>query len=40
VAEHEGSLVRFHPRFLGFAREYGLIPRACRVAAACEKGEV
>jgi hypothetical protein len=23
VAEHEGNLVRFNPRFLAFARDYG-----------------
>jgi hypothetical protein len=40
VAEHEGNLVRFNPRFLGFAREYSFIPRACHVAAAWEKGKV
>jgi transposase len=40
VAEHEGNLVRFNPRFLGFAREYCFIPRACHVAAAWEKGKV
>jgi hypothetical protein len=40
VAEHDGNLVRFHPRFLGFAREYGFIPRACHVGAAWEKGKV
>lgn len=40
VAEHEGNLVRFNPRFLGFAREYAFIPRACHVAAAWEKGKV
>jgi len=40
VAEHEGNLVRFHPRFLAFAREFHFIPRACHVAAAWEKGEV
>ena len=40
VAEHEGNLVRFNPRFLGFAREYGFIPRACHVAAAWEKGKI
>ena len=34
VAEHEGNLVRFNPRFLAFAREYDFIPRACHVAAA------
>ena len=38
VAEHEGNLVRFNPRFLAFARDYGFIPRACHVAAAWEKG--
>ena len=40
VAEHDGNLVRFHPRFLAFAREYDFIPRACHVAAAWEKGKV
>ena len=40
VAEHEGNLVRFDPRFLAFAREYAFIPRACHVAAAWEKGKV
>lgn len=40
VAEHEGNLVRFNPRFLAFAREYDFIPRACHVAAAWEKGKV
>src|SRR5881296_3927534 len=40
VAEHEGNLVRFNPRFLAFAREYSFIPRACHVAAAWEKGKV
>ena len=38
VAEHDGRLVRFQPRFLAFAREYDFIPRACHVAAAWEKG--
>ena len=37
VAEHDGNLVRFNPRFLAFARECGFIPRACHVAAAWEK---
>jgi transposase len=40
VAEHEGRLVRFHPRFLGFAREFGFYPRACNPAAGWEKGKV
>jgi transposase len=40
VAEHDGNLVRFHPRFLAFARENGFFPRACHVAAAWEKGKI
>ena len=40
VAEHEGNLVRFHPRFLAFAREYSFLPRACHVRAAWEKGKI
>ena len=40
VAEHEGHLVRFNPRFLAFAREYGFLPRACHIRAAWEKGKV
>jgi len=40
VAEHEGHLVRFHPRFLGFARDYGFFPRACNPASGWEKGKV
>ena len=40
VAEHNGNLVRFNPRFLGFAREYDFVPRACHVRAAWEKGKV
>jgi len=40
VAEHDGNLVRFNPRFLAFARECGFVPRACHVAAAWEKGKV
>src|SRR5262245_46994057 len=40
VAEHDGNLVRFHPRFLAFAREYGFFPRACHVAAAWETGKI
>jgi transposase len=37
VAEHDGKLIRFHPRFLAFAREFGFYPRACNVAAGWEK---
>lgn len=40
VAEHDGNLVRFQPRFLAFAREHGFFPRACHVAAAWEKGKI
>lgn len=40
VAEHDGNLVRFHPRFLAFARESGFFPRACHLAAAWEKGKI
>jgi transposase len=40
VAEHDGNLVRFHPRFLAFAREYNFFPRACHVRAAWEKGKI
>jgi transposase len=40
VAEHVGTLVRFNPRFLGFARECDFYPRACNPAAGWEKGKV
>jgi transposase len=40
VAEHEGQLVRFNPRFLAFARDYDFYPRACHVAAPWEKGKI
>jgi transposase len=40
VAEHDGRLVRFHPRFLAFAREYNFVPRACNQASGWEKGKV
>ena len=40
VAEHDGRLVRFHPRFLGFAREFNFYPRACNQASGWEKGKV
>jgi hypothetical protein len=32
--------VRFHPRFLAFAREFGFLPRACHAASPWEKGKV
>jgi transposase len=40
VAEHDGRLIRFNPRFLAFAQEYGFYPRACNPRAAWEKGKV
>lgn len=40
VAEHDGRLVRFQPRFFAFAREFGFVPRACNRAAGWEKGKV
>lgn len=40
VAEHDGKLIRFHPRFLAFAREFGFYPRACNLSAGWEKGKV
>ncbi len=40
VAERDGRLVRFQPRFLTFAREYNFFPRACNPAAGWEKGTV
>src|SRR6266571_823634 len=40
VADHDGRLVRFLPRFLAFAREYSFYPKACNVAAGWEKGKV
>ena len=39
VAEHDGNLVRFHPRFLAFAREYNFFPRACQCAGGLGKRE-
>src|SRR5215469_18837383 len=40
VVEHDGRLVRFLPRFLGFAREYSFYPRACNPASGWEKGKI
>jgi transposase len=39
VAEHDGRVVRFQPRFPAFAREYSFCPRACNPAAPWEKGK-
>lgn len=40
VAEHDGRIIRFNPRFLAFAREMGFYPKACNKAAGWEKGKV
>jgi transposase len=40
VAEHDGRIVRFNPRFLAFAQEMGFYPRACNKAAGWEKGKI
>jgi transposase len=40
VTERDGRIVRFNPRFLAFARDFGFYPRACNPAAAWEKGKV
>ena len=40
VAEHDGRLVRFLPRFLGFARDHGFFPHACNPASGWEKGKI
>lgn len=40
VAERDGRLVRFQPRFLAFAREFSFTPRACNPASGWEKGKV
>jgi transposase len=40
VTERDGKIVRFNPRFLAFAREFGFYPRACNPAAAWEKGKI
>jgi transposase len=40
VAERDGRLVRFQPRFLAFARQYNFYPRACNPGAGWEKGTV
>lgn len=40
VAERDGRIIRFNPRFLAFAHEYGFYPRVCNPAAGWEKGKV
>jgi transposase len=40
VAERQGRLVRFHPRFLAYAGHHGFRPVACAVGAPQAKGRV
>jgi len=40
VAEHDGRITRFNPRFLAFAHEFNLYPKACNKGAGWEKGKV
>src|SRR3984957_4302169 len=40
VAEHDGRLVRFLPRFLRFPRDYNFFPHACNPASGWEKGKI
>ena len=40
MAERDGRIVRFNPRFLAFARELGFYPKVCNKAAGWEKGKV
>jgi transposase len=40
VVEHDGRLIRFLPRFLGFARDHGFFPHACNPASGWEKGKI
>jgi hypothetical protein len=40
VAERQGRLVRFHPRFLAYAGHHGFRPVACNVGKGNEKGRV
>lgn len=40
VKERVGSLIRFNENFLDFLRPFGIVPRACNVAAPYEKGKI
>jgi len=40
VAEHDGRLVSFHPRFLAFRREYNFVRGPAIPASGWEKGKV
>jgi transposase len=40
VIERQGALIRFNEAFLDFLRPFGIVPKACNVCAAYEKGKV
>jgi transposase len=40
VTERQGSLIRFNEAFLDFLRPFSIVPRACTVGAAHEKGKI
>jgi transposase len=40
VAERDGNIIRFNPRFLAFTRQMCFFPRPCHVAAGWEKGKI
>lgn len=40
VAERDGRLIRFNPRFLELARQYDFFPRACTPASPWQKGKI
>lgn len=40
VIERQGKIIRFNDHFLHFLRSFGIMPRACNIRAAYEKGKV
>lgn len=40
VTERQARLIRFNERFLDFLRPFSIVPKACNVCAAYEKGKV
>ena len=40
VIERQGALIRFNEAFLDFLRPFGIVPKACNVCAAYEKGKI
>jgi len=40
VTERQARLIRFNERFLDFLRPFSIVPKACNVSAAYEKGKV